>query len=330
MSRHEQPRGDDNVRHRRQRREGAVSGTRKIEAIPLVHKKEERASSTPFAAARRRRQPIRWTPLVFMVLSFASLIVYLFVSAPPPLPERAVEDSGAMLSVAQLIQVCADENAAVRAMYTKEIVGFGKQVGLSFSEQWKQADENSGPLPALFLRETAAHLERSSVPLGLFLGSSNPINKANLFRGIQREAFRRIKETREPEFFYDESTERHTAMFPDVAVAKPCVSCHNEHEDSTKRDWKLGDVMGATTWSYPKESVPLREAMRVVAALRQSYLEAYAQYVRKAQEFENAPAVGERWPRDGYYLPRVDRFAARAAKRSSAQTLNSLISAALE
>jgi hypothetical protein len=35
-----------------------------------------------------------------------------------------------------------------------------------------------------------------------------------------------------------------TAVYADTAVAPVCVSCHNGHKDSPKRDFKIGDVMG--------------------------------------------------------------------------------------
>ena len=35
-----------------------------------------------------------------------------------------------------------------------------------------------------------------------------------------------------------------TAVYPDKAVAEACVSCHNHHKDTPKRDFKLDDVMG--------------------------------------------------------------------------------------
>ncbi|MCA9419897.1 MAG: DUF3365 domain-containing protein, partial [Nitrospira sp.] len=34
------------------------------------------------------------------------------------------------------------------------------------------------------------------------------------------------------------------AIFPDRAVSRACVHCHNAHQDSPKRDFKLNDVMG--------------------------------------------------------------------------------------
>jgi hypothetical protein len=41
------------------------------------------------------------------------------------------------------------------------------------------------------------------------------------------------------------------AVYPDFAVAESCVSCHNSHPTSPKRDFKLNDVMGGIVLSIP-------------------------------------------------------------------------------
>lgn len=42
-----------------------------------------------------------------------------------------------------------------------------------------------------------------------------------------------------------------TAIYPDRAVAEACVSCHNGHRDSPRRDAKVGDVMGGIVIRIP-------------------------------------------------------------------------------
>jgi hypothetical protein len=41
------------------------------------------------------------------------------------------------------------------------------------------------------------------------------------------------------------------AIYADRAVSKACVTCHNGHILSGKRDFKLGDVMGGIIISFP-------------------------------------------------------------------------------
>src|SRR5690606_33040276 len=127
----------------------------------------------------------------------------------------------------------------------------GGAVGLAFDEHWRDADVHAGPLPALFLRETARNLERTPAGVSLFLGSPYPISTANRFTGAQAAHYARLVHTGEAQHFFEESTQRWTSMFADVAVTDACVTCHNEHADSPKKDWLRGEVMGATTWMYP-------------------------------------------------------------------------------
>jgi hypothetical protein len=42
-----------------------------------------------------------------------------------------------------------------------------------------------------------------------------------------------------------------TAVYPDVAVAPACISCHNEHKDTPRTDFKIGDVMGGVVIRIP-------------------------------------------------------------------------------
>ena len=45
-----------------------------------------------------------------------------------------------------------------------------------------------------------------------------------------------------------------TAVYPDVAVAEVCASCHNDHKDTPRTDFKVGDVMGGVVIRIPLES----------------------------------------------------------------------------
>jgi hypothetical protein len=42
-----------------------------------------------------------------------------------------------------------------------------------------------------------------------------------------------------------------TAVYPDYAVAQACITCHNDHKDTPKKDFKMGDVMGAVVIRIP-------------------------------------------------------------------------------
>jgi len=257
-------------------------------------------------------------------LALAALCIYLFVTAPPPLEANST-GSAASLPLDDAFALLANENDVARALWTREIVAAGEEVGLRFSEDWEDDGVDTGPLPALFLKETARQLSLRPVGLHLFLGSNQPIAEGNRFEGEQETAFTTLLATGEPQFFPDPEFGVKTAMFADVAVAEACVNCHNEHEDSPRRDWTLGEVMGATTWTYAGESLSLRQLLAMTAVYRECTRLAYERYLAKAATFERPPPVGDRWPRDGEYtLPSAEVFMAELERRASAQTLRTL------
>ena len=80
--------------------------------------------------------------------------VYLFATAPAPLPE-APERSGsrnAVIPVSELFDTVNLVNAKTRQIWTSRIVGKGMEAGLKFEEHWLDDGEEAGPLPALFVR----------------------------------------------------------------------------------------------------------------------------------------------------------------------------------
>ena len=266
---------------------------------------------------------------VFLVtiLSFFTLITYLAVQAPPPL-KKEVKQEKTTFSIEQAFRIVAKENDIARSLYTKAIVGQGKKAGLKFDENWRDAHIEAGPLPALFLRSTAENIERNKAPLGLYLGSDQPIRQENLFSGVQMDKFQALKMDEEPKFFYDQSIERYIAMFPDFAAAQPCVSCHNAHKDSPKNDWELNDIMGATTWTYPKDSLSTDEVLDIIRAYREGVAYTYKTYLDKVTNFEknNLPEIGGKWPNDStYVLPNLTTFQDSLENLTSKETILSLL-----
>ena len=187
----------------------------------------------------------------------------------------------------------------------------------------------AGPLPALLLRETSTRLQMQAPQLSLFLGSDYPLVKENLFTGEQATHYQQIKKTMKPQFFFDAAQGRTTAKFTDRASASTCVSCHNEHPGTPKKDWVLNESMGATTWSYAGRQVPSETMLRMVRQLRESALDAYGSYLQKVASYpaDRRPVIGEKWPRDGFFLPDRETFRKAIEAQNSAATLRSLFAA---
>lgn len=255
-----------------------------------------------------------------VTLSLLNLLaVYLFVAAPPALPEAgaARETGGRRIPIASVFEALNTINTDARRIYTAKVVGVGKEAGLAFSEDWREPAKEAGPLPALFFRLVASDLTKNPEPLSLFLGSDAPINPSNKFTGEQTARFELIKRDGLPQIFADAERQQ-VGMFSDPASAKPCVTCHNEHTTSPKKDWLLNDVMGAATWIYPNAEVTPAEYASLVRNVYAGVESAWNAYLAKTATFREPPRIGPAWPgKDARVLPDPETFMAEIYQASA-------------
>jgi adenylate cyclase len=254
------------------------------------------------------------------------LLAPAFFFACSALPEE--EGAPKLYSVEEAMEIVAIENDVTRTLYTKAIVGEGQKQGMKFDENWEKDDVEAGPLPALFLRGVSTDIQkRNEVPLGLYLGSDFPVRKSNKLAGKQGDLFAEMRKDKKPKFFYDEANQLQTAMFPDFAVAKPCVECHNKHPETTKTDWAMGDLMGATTWTYPQDSLSFEDLQAVILAYRNGVATTYESFLAEVKSFkgQEQPEIGDQWPGKGYFLPSTEAFVDSVTLLASTKTLKGIL-----
>ncbi len=122
------------------------------------------------------------------------------------------------------------------------------------SENWRE--DKTLPLPVQFLREASRGLHIRDAPFRYRLISLWPLNPRN--KAASEEEQRALKQVVEyGDVVEDEvmlSGKRYfQAIYPDRAVSRACVSCHNSHPEGPKRDFKLNDVMGGLVIQVPLE-----------------------------------------------------------------------------
>ena len=117
------------------------------------------------------------------------------------------------------------------------------------------ADEKALPLPAQMFRMGAEAAAEKTAKFSYSLLSLTPINKQNAARtDAERKGMKAVAENNLQNFYGEEQLGKKryfTAVYPDIAVAEACVKCHNDHKDSPRHDFKLGDVMGAVVIRIP-------------------------------------------------------------------------------
>ena len=147
-----------------------------------------------------------------------------------------------------------------RAIYTQKIVNrlVKKDKVIKASEHFE--DDKALALPAQMFRFGAELVAKRSesipdVNFSYSLQSLWPVNKQNAPKtDAEKTGLKFVAENKGKNYYTEEvlgGKKYFTAVYADTAVAPVCVSCHNEHPDTPKSDFKIGDVMGGVVIRIP-------------------------------------------------------------------------------
>ncbi len=143
---------------------------------------------------------------------------------------------------------------ADRSIYSTHVVEQlqGRKVAVA-AEDWKE--RGALPLPAQMLQMAGQEVEGLGLGLRIRLTSLGPIyTKNGPADQLERAGLEAVaKNPRKPYTgtVTEGATRYFKAIFADRAVSMACVTCHNSHPLSAKRDYKLHDVMGGIIISFP-------------------------------------------------------------------------------
>ena len=145
---------------------------------------------------------------------------------------------------------------ADRTVYTTHVVNRMKEKGIvSAAEHWEQ--KNALPLPAQFLQRAGRLVAERGSGIRYRLISLWPIYRRNApATEFEREGLKAVAanpETPHRGIVRSGKKQYFQAIYPDRAVAKACVDCHNTHPLSPKRDFALDNVMGGIVITIPLE-----------------------------------------------------------------------------
>jgi serine/threonine protein kinase len=179
-----------------------------------------------------------------------------------------------------LVRSAALESAAQQAetldelnKYYGRVASHFKHVGVHASADW-QRDPRAVPLPATLTIELGQQISaRAESGVQVRLYSDHPFlsrKDGGPRDDFEREALLRLREDPEqPYYRFEEFRGRPSLRY---AIARrmeaACVDCHNTHPDSTKRDWRAGDVRGVQEIIRPLD----RDAARIQEGLRGTFL----------------------------------------------------------
>lgn len=144
-----------------------------------------------------------------------------------------------------------------RAVYTQQVVNRlqNEDEVITADEHWKE--EQALPLPAQMLRMGAEGVAKRNAGFTYALLSEWPINSQNAPKTpMEKEGLAFVRKNLGKNFYGTEELggkKYFTAVYADMAVSEACVKCHNDHIDSPKTDFKLGDIMGGVVMRIPVE-----------------------------------------------------------------------------
>jgi hypothetical protein len=146
---------------------------------------------------------------------------------------------------------------ADRQVYTTHIVKRMQEQGIVLAkEDWE--DKNAIPLPAQFLHYASKIVAESGIGIRYRLISLWPIYRRNgPATPFEREGLELLLKNPDAPQRGEVATGKRKffqSIYPDTATSQACVTCHNTHPLSPKRDFKIGDVMGAIVITIPLEN----------------------------------------------------------------------------
>jgi len=142
-----------------------------------------------------------------------------------------------------------------RTVYTRMVVNRlqNEEKVIKASEHFK--DDKALPLPAQMFRFGAEMVSEKNMGFSYSLLSMWPVNKQNAPKTpLEKQGLEAIAKNPKKPFYGEEKlgkTTYFTAVYADRAVAPACVTCHNDHKDSPKNNFKIGDTMGGVVLRIP-------------------------------------------------------------------------------
>ncbi len=145
---------------------------------------------------------------------------------------------------------------ADRTIYTSQVVNRMQEKRIvNASEHWEQ--DNALPLPAQFLQQSGRAVAEGGSGIRYRLIGLSPIYQRNApatdFERKALEALTRQSDRPITGIVASGKKQYFQAVYPDRAVSMACVNCHNSHHLSSKRDFKLNDLMGGIAITIPLE-----------------------------------------------------------------------------
>lgn len=190
--------------------------------------------------------------LLLALLTFVGL--YLIISHFFSLAKNSAQSTAL-----QDAAIYSEALEAFRTIYTAQVVNRLIDHGIEITHDYKDK-EKAIPLPATLSMELADAISKKSTRTISRLYSDYPFpwrtegGPQDLF---EREALIELRKNPDEPYYRFEDYLGQPYLRYAVAdlLRESCVSCHNSHPESPKRDWKEGDVRGVLEVNWPMATI---------------------------------------------------------------------------
>lgn len=193
--------------------------------------------------AVRRLSPVNvstiWHVVLPVVLLIFATVCGLVLYLPGALKSAALD------STLQSNVEVSDQIKIIRGYYTKNVVAKALETGAMQPSIDHQEHPTGIPLPATFVKDISDLLSERDMQLALISPYPWPHRAQREMDTFQQVAWDAFQADPEAVFAREEMINGQRVMRVAVAdrmTGPACVSCHNNHPESVRTDWKLNDV----------------------------------------------------------------------------------------
>jgi serine/threonine protein kinase len=223
----------------------------------------------PIGRVERLRRWCRRNPVAVGLLLAVSLSSAVGLWELSRLSEHLVRSS-ALESAAQQSEILIEVNN----LYSADVVERAKLKGVEATHDYATR-KGAIPLPATLTIELGRHLgERSESGVQVRLYSDHPFRPrtdGGPKDDFERDALAELPEDpSKPYFRFEEFQGRPSLRYATAQrMQQTCVQCHNTHQDSTKKDWQVGDIGGVLEIIRPldQDAARARDGLRLTLIL---------------------------------------------------------------
>ncbi|MCP5078989.1 MAG: response regulator [Psychromonas sp.] len=170
-------------------------------------------------------------------------ITYIYLSKAT----QEHSNNSAQLSAQRYLEALS----AFRSLYTSEVVSIADQTNLKITHNYKEYD-NAIPLPATLTLVLGEKIGQTHSGAKAYLYSNYPFpwrsnESQKLFQqDFIQQAWQQLNKNPNQPFFRFEEVDGIVSIRYAIAdvMRETCVDCHNNHPQTPKNNWEIGDVRG--------------------------------------------------------------------------------------